>query len=251
MHMLTTQMPNTSSTQSKHPLPKWYFSPFLYLVFSFTFPSHEWFIFPSHEKICGKPCHRPMCRHHQSRGPQRAPQKGLVEHDFLVDRVGWGDLGSCWLDNASGSTTNKAIIVSNWKGFSSQGFGSTLYLFWGQIMATFLAKLIWIFISSKHFVKGEMSERCFVQQKITAKKTSDIKQKRCPGWKQVFPPTNRFDFWRNILIDLKFGTGFPEWNFPKRISPAKTSGSSPPKTSFCTGTSCLTSQYLIWWLNWW
>ena len=46
--------------------------------------------------------------------------------------IGWGgDLGSCWLDNASGSTTNKAIIVSNWKGFSSQGFGSTLYLFWG------------------------------------------------------------------------------------------------------------------------
>ena len=31
-----------------------------------------------------------MCRHHQSRGPQRAPLKGLVEHDFLVDRVGVG-----------------------------------------------------------------------------------------------------------------------------------------------------------------
>ena len=84
--MLTTQMPNTSSTESRHPSPKWYFSPFLYLVF----PSLFTHMISGMNKRVVNPVTARICRHHQSRGPQRAPQKGLAEHDFLVDRVGMG-----------------------------------------------------------------------------------------------------------------------------------------------------------------
>lgn len=91
--------------------------------------------------------------------------------------IEWGgDLGSCWLDNTiylcGGRWYNPK--VSNRKGFSSQGFwliqkkdNWVLPCFSESNNHGSSSIFIWPSISM-----SEMSERCFVQQRITAKKNA-------------------------------------------------------------------------------
>ena len=180
-------MPNTSSTQSKHPTPKWYFSPFLYPGFPWL--SLTWFHM-----------NEPMTWFHSSvvnrftarfvgtikvvslKGPRRGWWN--MTSWWLV---GW-DLGSCWLDNTISMWwwlihwyNPKRIVVSNWKASPSQGFwliqterifGSTLFFAENDN----IHRNVGVFTSSS-ISMSELSERCFVQQRMAAKESSGDHQK--------------------------------------------------------------------------